>query len=88
MRFTSTIVVACLSGALLLQGSWAFADPQTDEGKTVFGNAPIGHLQPRARPFSPDSSADQAEQRRESDFDVKERKLDEEFNKKLDICRC
>jgi hypothetical protein len=50
----------------------ALADPLPDTGQTVFGDAPIGHLQPRAPEFLPDSAAEQAEQKRESDFDAKD----------------
>jgi hypothetical protein len=72
------IIAACVSGVLILQTGQVLADSPTDTGRTVFGNAPVGHLQPRAPKFSPDSSADQAEQRRESEFDAKELKLDKE----------
>jgi len=36
----------------------------------------------------PGSSTDQAEQRRESKFDVEQRELDEEFDNNLNICKC
>lgn len=51
-------------------------------------NAPIGHLQPRAGPVSPNSVAEQAEQQRLSKFDVEQQKLDEQLDKRLNICRC
>ena len=64
------------------------ADSLPNSGQTVFGHAPIGHLQPHAPEFSPGSAAEQAEQNRESDFDAKQRQQDIEFDKKLNICRC
>jgi hypothetical protein len=59
------------------------ADPLIDTGRTVLDNAPIVQVQPRAPQFLPGSSADQAEQRRESKFDAKQRRLDEEFDNNL-----
>lgn len=80
---------AAVIGATLICWSCAtFAEPLPDSGQTVFGNAPIGHLQPRAPKFLPDSAAEQAEQKHESDFDALEEKQDMELDKKLNICRC
>ena len=42
--------------------------------------APIGHLQPRAPHFSPRSSAEHVE--------AEQNKLDQELDRKLNICRC
>jgi hypothetical protein len=50
--------------------------------------APIGHAQPRAEYFSPRSPANQAEQDQLSTFDAQQQKLDEQLDKKLNICRC
>jgi hypothetical protein len=50
--------------------------------------APVGHFQPRAQDFTPDSGANQTEQNRLSAFDAEQKKLDEQLDKKLDICRC
>ena len=50
--------------------------------------APIGHLQPRARQFSPGSVPEQIEQQKMSAFDAEQRKLDEQLDKSLNICRC
>jgi hypothetical protein len=52
------------------------------------GEAPIGHVQPRAQDFSANSPANQAEQDRLSTFDARQQKLDEALDKKLNICRC
>jgi len=60
---------------------------RADTGQTVFGDAPVGHLQPRAPEFLPESAGEKAVQKGESDFDFKEKKLDE-LDQKLDICRC
>ena len=49
--------------------------------------APIGHLQPRAQPVSPLSSAEQAEQQQMSAYDAEQQKLDEQLDKRLNICR-
>ncbi len=50
--------------------------------------APVGHAQPTARSFMPNSSADAIEQHRLSAFDAQQRQLDEMLDKKLSICRC
>jgi len=50
--------------------------------------APAVHVQPRAEDFSPHSAANELEQRKLSAFDAKQNKLDEELDKKLNICRC
>ena len=50
--------------------------------------APVGHAQPTARNFTPDSTADAIEQQRLSTFDAEQHKLDEMLDKKLNICRC
>jgi hypothetical protein len=86
MRFNP--VNAAVIGATLICSSYAtLADPLSVTGQTVFGDAPIGHLQPRASEFLPESAAEKAIQERESDFDSKEKKLDMELDQKLDICR-
>ena len=81
-----------LAAAVLLSATAAtsqvLADPLIDTGRTVLDNAPIVQVQPRAPQFLPGSSADQAEQRRESKFDAKQRKLDEAFDNNLNICTC
>lgn len=85
--FFNFIATLALAG-MLIHGGFAHADPLAGSGLTIYGNAPIGHLQPRARRFSPDSLSDRIEQQRESRFDAKQRKLDEELDRKLNICRC
>jgi hypothetical protein len=50
--------------------------------------APVGHAQPTAGSFAPNSTADEIERRRLSAFDAEQRKLDEMLDKKLNICRC
>jgi hypothetical protein len=83
------LVDAAVIGATLICCSFAApASPQPDTGQTVIGDAPVGHLQPRASEFSPDSAAEKAVQKRESDFDSKEKQLDMELDKTLNICRC
>jgi hypothetical protein len=55
---------------------------------TVYGNAPIGHLQPHRGQFSPASPAEQAQQQRMSKFDARQQMLNDELDKQLNICRC
>jgi hypothetical protein len=53
----------------------------------VPGGAPIGHLQPRAQQFSPGAPAEQTEQQQISVYDARQQELDEELDKRLNICR-
>jgi hypothetical protein len=87
MRKTS-VLMAILVAALVFDNAVGNAASTTAGGDTVYGNAPIGHLQPRARRFSPHAPAEQAEQRQMSVFDARQQKLDEELDKSLNICRC
>jgi hypothetical protein len=77
-----------LGSTLAVSGSAAvFA--QSIAGKmTGVPTAPIGDLQPRAQQFSSHSAAEQTEQQQISIFDSEQQKLDEELDKRLDICRC
>ena len=51
------------------------------------GGTPIGHVQPQAKDFSPNSPANDAEQQRLSRADARQEKLDEALDQKLTICR-
>jgi len=82
----SGFLVAAALGSLLVLGG---ASDMRPPGTTVYGNAPIGHLQPHNPKFSPASAADQIEQEKMSQFNAEQRKLDEELDRKLNICsRC
>jgi hypothetical protein len=80
-------MMAILGGALVLGNVAGHAAPMTGVGNTLYGSAPIGHLQPRAQQFSRRSPAEQAEQRQMSIFDAQQQKDDEELDKHLNICR-
>ena len=88
MRSNLILLTVLGTSALVCLGGPAKADPFADTGQTVYGDAPIGHFQPRGPRFSPTSPADEIEQGRESAFDSKERKLEKQLDKKLNICRC
>ena len=82
-----TLLIATILGGALVSGSAVGnADPMSS-GLTVYGNAPIGHLQPRAQQFTPNSPADQAQQQMLADQDAQQKKLDEQLDKQLNICR-
>jgi hypothetical protein len=86
---TTLLITATLASAIVLGNANVGAQPITaPPGTTVYGNAPIGHLQPRAEQFVPQSPADQSVQRRQSIYDAQQQKLDEELDKSLNICRC
>jgi hypothetical protein len=85
-KILPTLVI--LGGALVLGNAVGNAASITGNGNTVYGGAPIGHLQPRAQPFTRQSPAEQAEQQQMSTFDAWQQKEDEELDKRLNICRC
>jgi hypothetical protein len=87
MRFNPANA-AVIGATLICWSGPALADPLPGGGQTVFGDAPIGHLQPRSPEFLSNSAAEQVEQKREADFDAKEKKQEMELDRKLNICRC
>jgi hypothetical protein len=83
---TTLLATAILVNALVLGGTASYADPLTGPTPTVW-QAPIGHLQPRSQPVSPSAPAEQAEQQQLSTYDAEQQKLDEQLDKRLNICR-
>ena len=79
----AALIVTC---AIVSCSVIATADPLRGAGNPL--PAPIGHAQPRISDLSPNSQAEQAVQDRLSGFDVEQKKLDEQLDKKLTICRC
>jgi len=80
------LVMLALASAIVSTNALA-----QDAGTTIpptVPPAPVGHAQPTARSFTPNSTADENEQHRLSAFDAEQRKLDEMLDKKLNICRC
>jgi hypothetical protein len=80
-------IMGILGGALVLGNVAGHAAPMTGGGNTVYGSAPIGHLQPRAQKFTRQSPAEHAEQQQMSTFDAQQQKEDAELDKRLNICR-
>ena len=78
----TTIFVSAVLGS-----AGAIAAP-LDQPSTSVPQAPIGHLQPRAPQFSSRAPDEQIEQQQMSEFDAEQRKLDEQLDKSLNICRC
>jgi hypothetical protein len=72
---------AIVSGNALAQDAGTMIPPSVPP-------APVGHAQPTTRSFTPNSTADDSEQRRLSAFDAQQRQLDEMLDKTLNICRC
>ena len=84
----STFLVLVLVGMFVTSGNAAVrAQSIVDAPTNVPGGTPIGHLQPRAQQFAPRSAAEQTEQEEMSNFDAQQQKLDEELDKRLNICR-
>jgi hypothetical protein len=76
------LTVAVVGSTLVLGDAGSLA------ASTAVWPAPIGHLQPRPQQFSPCSPAEQVEQQRMSTFDAEQQRMDEELDKRLNICRC
>ena len=83
-RLPAMTAVLC---TVIISSPIAYARPLGSAAMSI-PQAPIGHLQPRARQFAPDSASEQSEQQKMSDFDAEQRKLDEQLDKSLNICRC
>jgi hypothetical protein len=80
-----------LASTVIAAAALAGVDPtaaQNGQLGASIPQAPIGHLQPRAPHFSPRSGAEQVEQDRMSTFDAEQKRLDQELDRKLNICRC
>jgi hypothetical protein len=87
MRSIFLALALSLGCTLAVSGTAVGAQSIVGAPTIVPGNAPIGHLQPRAQQFAPRSAAEQAEQAVMSNFDAQQQKLDEELDKQLNICR-
>jgi hypothetical protein len=84
----STLLIMAVLSALAASGSAAVnAQPIAGSATAAPGGAPIGHLQPRAQQFAPDSPAERAVQDKMSSLDAQQQKADEELDKRLNICR-
>ncbi len=81
------LLIATIAGGALLSGSAVCNADPANTGMTVYGNAPIGPLQPRAQQFTPNSPAEQAEQQQQAVQDAQQQKFDEQLDKQLNICR-
>ena len=81
------LLPAMLTATGLILFSSAIATAQPLMGTTHVLPAPIGHAQPHAQDFAPQSNADRAVQDQLSAEDAKQQKLDEMLDKKLNICR-
>jgi hypothetical protein len=82
------LLMISLASALAASGSAAVNAQSIAKSASGVPSAPIGHLQPRAQQFSPQSAANQAEQQQMSAFDARQQRLDVELDKRLNICRC
>jgi hypothetical protein len=81
------LAIAALVGFVVVDSSPGNAGPMAN-APTPIPQAPIGHLQPRERQFSAGSAPEQIQQQKMSAFDADQQKLDEQLDKRLNICRC
>jgi hypothetical protein len=84
LRLPAMTAAVCI---VVISSPIGYARPLTNAAAPI-PQAPIGHLQPRARQISPGSVPEQIEQQKMSAFDAEQRKLDEQLDKSLNICRC
>jgi hypothetical protein len=82
------LVMLTFAGAIIVISSGSWAEDAGMVSTPIVLPAPVGHVQPTTRDFSPNSNDNKIEQRRLSAFDAKERELDQLLDKKLNICRC
>jgi hypothetical protein len=82
----SLLAISVIGSVLLFGNAAVNAEPLAGSTTTV-PSAPIGHLQPRAQQFSPSSPREQTVQQQMSGYDAEQQKLDEQLDKKLNICR-
>jgi hypothetical protein len=80
------LAISVVGSVLIFSDAAGNAGPLTDSTATV-PSAPIGHLQPRAQQFSPRAPGEQTVQQQMSIYDAEQQKLDEQLDKRLNICR-
>jgi hypothetical protein len=80
------LTTAILANILALGVTVGHADPIRNPATGAW-EAPIGHLQPRSQPVLPSGPVEQAEQQQLSVYDAQQQKLDEQLDKRLNICR-
>jgi hypothetical protein len=84
------LATAILINTLALGSTAGHAEPATNTTPAIsptVWQAPIGHLQPRSQQVPPTAPAEQAEQQQMSTYDAEQQKLDEQLDKRLNICR-
>jgi hypothetical protein len=82
----STLLSLTILGRALILGNVVVNAAPLPGSTTTVPTAPIGHLQPRAQQFFPRSPGEQSEQQQLSTYDTQQQKLDEELDKRLNIC--
>jgi hypothetical protein len=78
-------VMLTTTGLVVFGATIGSAQPLMRPGQVL--PAPVGHAQPHAQGFAPQSGADRVVQDRLSAEDARQQKLDEMLDKKLNICR-
>jgi hypothetical protein len=85
------LATAILVNALALGSTAGHADDTLTNSTPTLSptvwQAPIGHLQPRSQPVPANPQAEQAQQQQMSNYDAEQQKLDEQLDKRLNICR-
>ena len=84
MHFRPTALAFCTFAIMPLT---AVADPASAPASKEQSTAESVRVQPRGNTFVPESAAEDAVQKRITDFNEKQESLDAEFDKKLRICR-
>jgi hypothetical protein len=82
------LVMLTFASAIIVISSGSWAEDTGMVSTPIVLPAPVGHVQPTTRGFSPNSTGNEVEQRRLSAFDAQQHQLDEMLDKKLNICGC
>jgi hypothetical protein len=82
------LLMLTFAGAIIVISGGSWAEDAGTVSTPIVLPAPVGHVQPTTKRFSPNSTDNKIEQRRLSAFDAQQRQLDEMLDQKLNICRC
>lgn len=81
------LMAASILAGIIVSTS-AFAETNRPFDPAAVPEAPVGHRQPRAQNFSPDSTSNRVEDNKLSKEDARQQQLDRALDKRLNICGC
>ncbi len=81
------LATAILVNALALGSTAGYADPMTKSRDRRYGKRRSAICSPGPKAVSPNTPGEQAEQQQMSTYDAEQQKLDEQLDRRLNICR-